>query len=58
MIDAPSDAKIQFGHTAKTREELADRIHQGEWDELLTYVDAVPGEFLYVPFGSMHAVGK
>lgn len=58
VIDAPSDGKIQFGHTAKTREELADRIHKGEWDELLTYVDAVPGEFLYVPFGSMHAVGK
>ncbi len=58
VIEAPSDGKIQFGHTAKTREELADRIHNGEWDALLTYVDAVPGEFLYVPFGSMHAVGK
>lgn len=58
IVDAPADGKIQFGHTAKTRDELANKIHQGKWSELLSYVDAVPGEFLYVPFGTIHAIGE
>lgn len=58
IIDAPLSAKIQFGHTAKTREEVIERISLGEWDQLLSYVEAKKKDFLFVPDGHIHAIGK
>ena len=45
-------------HTAQTREALADLIHQGDWDQLLTRVPVKAGDFFYVPSGTMHAIGE
>ena len=38
IIAADEGAEIVYGHTAQTREALADLIHQGDWDQLLTRV--------------------
>ncbi|TLG81830.1 mannose-6-phosphate isomerase, class I [Vagococcus zengguangii] len=57
VIDADPGAKIVYGHTAKTREELAERIHKGEWTELLEEVEVKAGDFFFVPSGTMHAIG-
>ncbi|MFC4651545.1 mannose-6-phosphate isomerase, class I [Lactococcus nasutitermitis] len=57
IISAEPGAEIIYGHTAKTREELAEMIHAGKWDELLTKVPVKAGEFYYVPSGTMHAIG-
>src|SRR5690625_6359021 len=29
-----------------------------QWNELLTYVPVKPGDFFYVPSGTIHAIGK
>jgi len=58
IIDAEPNAEIIYGHHAKTREELAEMIHNGQWDDLLTHVPVKKGEFYYVPSGTIHAIGK
>lgn len=57
VIDAEPGSKIVFGHTAKTREEFAERIDNNEWSELLTEVEVKAGDFFYVPSGTIHAIG-
>jgi mannose-6-phosphate isomerase len=32
-------------------------IHEGKWDELLTKVPVKPGDFFFVPSGTVHAIG-
>ncbi len=58
VMEAEPGAKIQFGHTAQTKEEFIEMTKNNRWDELLTYVDAVEEEYLYVDWGILHAVGK
>lgn len=56
VIDCAPDAHVVYGHTAQTREQLAEMIARGEWEELLCKVKIAPGDFLYVPSGSIHAL--
>lgn len=58
IIDAEPGAEIVYGHHAKTREELAEMIEAGRWDDLLTRVPVKKGDFYYVPSGTIHAIGK
>jgi mannose-6-phosphate isomerase len=57
IIDCEEGAEIIYGHTAQSREELAAMIHEGKWDELLTKVPVKPGDFFFVPSGTVHAIG-
>lgn len=57
VIDADKDAQIVFGHQAKTREEFITMIEQEKWEDLLRYVTVKPGDFFYVPSGTIHAIG-
>lgn len=56
VIDCEEDAEIIFGHTAETREEFITRVEKGEWEELLTRISVKPGDFFYVPSGTIHAL--
>ncbi|ARV44646.1 mannose-6-phosphate isomerase [Bacillus subtilis] len=58
IIDCEKNAEIIYGHNAKTKEELISMIELGEWDELLRRVKVKPGDFFYVPSGTVHAIGK
>lgn len=57
IIDCEEGAEIIFGHSAKTKAELVELIEQGKWDQLLTRVPVKPGDFFYVPSGTIHALG-
>lgn len=57
VVDAEEGAEIIFGHHAETREELVDRIENGDWDQLLRKVKVKTGDFIYVPSGTIHAIG-
>lgn len=57
IIDCVEGAEIIYGHTAKSRAELAAMIHEGKWEELLTRVPVKPGDFYFVPSGTIHAIG-
>lgn len=56
IIDCKEDAEIVFGHNATTKEELINMIHDGKWNELLRRKKIKPGDFLYVPSGTIHAL--
>ncbi|AJQ62422.1 TPA: mannose-6-phosphate isomerase, class I [Bacillus thuringiensis] len=58
VIDSKEDAEIIYGHHAKTKEEFMTMIKQKEWNQLLHRVKVKPGDFFYVPSGTVHAIGK
>lgn len=56
IIDCKPDAEIVFGHHAQSKEELEDYIRTEQWDSLLRRVKIKPGDFFYVPSGTIHAL--
>ncbi len=56
IIDCEPGAELIFGHHAQTRDELKQMIQSGKWDELLRKVRIKPGDFFYVPSGTIHAL--
>lgn len=56
IIDCAEDANMIFGHNAKTKEALIQQINDGNWNELLHRVKIKPGDFFYVPSGTIHAL--
>lgn len=56
IIDCKEGAEMIFGHHARTKEELVTMIHSGRWEDLLRRVKIKPGDFFYVPSGTIHAL--
>ncbi|KGX85245.1 mannose-6-phosphate isomerase, class I [Pontibacillus marinus] len=56
IIDCEPGAELIFGHHAQTRDELEHMIQSGKWDDLLRKVHINPGDFFYVPSGTIHAL--
>ncbi|WP_144554588.1 mannose-6-phosphate isomerase, class I [Bacillus sp. X1(2014)] len=56
IIDCNEYADMIFGHNAKTKEELIQQTKEGRWDDLLGRVKIKPGDFFYVPSGTIHAL--
>lgn len=57
ILDAEPGAEIIYGHNARSREELSQMIAEGRWEDLLYKVSVKPGDFFYVPSGTIHALG-
>ncbi|MGM0876531.1 MAG: mannose-6-phosphate isomerase, class I [Bacillota bacterium] len=58
IIDCKEDAELVFGHNAKTKEEVEAMISSGEWSSFLRRIKTKPGDFFYVPSGTIHALCK
>ncbi|WP_223066412.1 mannose-6-phosphate isomerase, class I [Paenibacillus caui] len=58
IVDAEPGAEIVYGHEAASKEQLVRWIKDGKWDELLSKIAVKPGDFFYVPSGTIHALGK
>ncbi|MFB7141465.1 mannose-6-phosphate isomerase, class I [Gottfriedia sp. NPDC056225] len=56
ILDCKEDADMIFGHNAQSKEELISQIKKGEWSDLLRRVKIKPGDFFYVPSGTIHAL--
>ncbi|OYD07464.1 mannose-6-phosphate isomerase, class I [Paludifilum halophilum] len=56
IIDCREGAELIFGHHAGTKQELKEMIDQGRWSDLLRRIKIRPGDFLYVPSGTVHAL--
>ncbi|MFS0783147.1 mannose-6-phosphate isomerase, class I [Bacillus sp. 1P06AnD] len=56
VIDCKEDAELILGHTARTREEWKRQMSEGNWNELLQRIKIKPGDFFYVPSGTVHAL--
>ncbi|HLR61603.1 MAG TPA: mannose-6-phosphate isomerase, class I [Lentibacillus sp.] len=57
VLDANPDSELILGHHAETKQDLEQMMADGEWDELLRRVKVEPGDFIYVPSGTIHAIG-
>lgn len=58
VLSAEKGAELVLGHHATSKEELERMIDNGEWDKLLRRVKVHAGDFVYVPSGTIHAIGK
>ena len=58
VLDAKEDAKLVYGHSAKTHEEFNSRIDNAEWNELFIEEKVKEGDFFYIPAGTLHAIGE
>lgn len=58
ILDCDEGAEIIFGHKAKTHEEFKEMVANGEWQNLFQSVKVKKGDFVYVPSGTIHAIGK
>jgi mannose-6-phosphate isomerase len=56
IIDCKEDAELVYGHNARTKEELIQQVEAGNWNHLLRRVKIKPGDFFYVPSGTIHAL--
>ncbi|MGG0774863.1 mannose-6-phosphate isomerase, class I [Bacillus rugosus] len=58
IIDCKENAEIIYGHTARSKTELVTMINSGDWEGLLRRIKIKPGDFYYVPSGTLHALCK
>ena len=58
VLDAKEDAKLVYGHSAKTHGEFNSRIDNVEWNELFIEEKVKAGDFFYIPAGTLHAIGE
>ncbi|PGS63360.1 mannose-6-phosphate isomerase, class I [Bacillus cereus] len=58
IIDCKKGAEIIYGHHAKTKNELVKMVEQEGWGKLLQRVKVNPGDFFFVPSGTIHAIGE
>jgi mannose-6-phosphate isomerase len=58
VLDAEKHAKIIYGHRAVTKENFKQLARAGKWSELFVEKRVKKGDFIYVPAGTVHAIGK
>lgn len=58
VIKAEEGAELILGHSASTKQELKDNIESGNWENLLCRQPVKSGDFVFVPSGTIHAIGK
>lgn len=57
IIDCEEGAEIVYGHHAQSKEDFRSMVEKGQWNKLLRRVKVKPGDFFYVPSGTIHAIG-
>ncbi|TEB14378.1 putative mannose-6-phosphate isomerase YvyI [Pelotomaculum sp. FP] len=58
IIESEPGAEIVFGHKAKNKKEFIKLSNEDKWNELLVRVPVKPGDFFFIPSGTVHALGK
>ncbi|MFP4177196.1 MAG: type I phosphomannose isomerase catalytic subunit [Acholeplasmataceae bacterium] len=58
VIAATKDAAIIEGHTALTPAHFRAMVEREAWDELFVKRRVEKGDFIYIPAGTVHAIGK
>jgi mannose-6-phosphate isomerase len=58
IIDAKPGAKLVYGFAEPMNaESFRQAIESGRAKDVMQYVEVFPGDFIYVPAGTMHAIG-
>lgn len=57
VIDCEPGAELVYGHHAGSKLQFEEMVNENRWEELLRKVAIKPGDFVYVPNGTIHAIG-
>jgi mannose-6-phosphate isomerase len=58
VLDAEEDARLAIGFTDSVApQSIVDAARAGTIEEMLTWHPAQPGDFFYLPAGTVHAIG-
>ncbi|ANU24174.1 mannose-6-phosphate isomerase, class I [Planococcus donghaensis] len=57
VLSAEEGAELIIGHHATSQEQLKELVEQGKWKHLLRTIKVKAGDFVYVPSGTIHAIG-
>lgn len=57
IIEAEEDAEIAIGTKASSREEFEQQIKEGKFQENLRKIKVKPGDFYFIPAGTIHSIG-
>ncbi|MBT2571258.1 mannose-6-phosphate isomerase, class I [Planococcus sp. ISL-110] len=58
ILDCDEDAEIIIGHQAQSLEEFQQLVNEKEWHKLFQSIKVKKGDFVYVPSGTLHSIGK
>ncbi|ANU10191.1 mannose-6-phosphate isomerase [Planococcus antarcticus DSM 14505] len=58
ILDCEENAEIIIGHQAQSLEEFQQLVSKGEWQKLFQSIKVKKGDFIYVPSGTLHSIGK
>lgn len=56
VLDCEEDSSLVIGHNAKSKEELAEMIHEGKWGDLIREIPVKKGDFIQIDPGTVHAI--
>lgn len=56
VLEPGDGGRIQIGHHARSREELAERVAAGQWSQLLRSVPMAAGDMFLIPAGTAHCI--
>lgn len=56
IVDCPADATIIYGHDFKTKADLLRAVREDDLTSGLIDLPVSPGDFFYVPAGTVHAL--
>lgn len=56
VIDCDKDTKMVMGHHALTKDEIKKAIQLNTYDDLLNVIQIQPGDFYWIPSGTLHAI--
>jgi mannose-6-phosphate isomerase len=57
VIDCEPGAELVYGHHAGSKLQFEEMVADNRWNDLLRKVEIKPGDFVYVPNGTIHAIG-
>mgnify|MGYP001042071391 CR=1 FL=1 len=58
VLDAAGDASIIIGHNASSSEEFLRFVENGDYEGLMQRHPVKPGDYFYIPAGTVHAICK
>lgn len=59
ILDAQEDSKIVYGLKKETSKEVLKKaIEENRLEDFLEYVNVKSGDFVYIPAGTVHAIGS
>lgn len=58
IVDAKPGAEIIYGLNVKSKNEALNKIANADFDNLFNTVKVKPGEFYFIPAGTVHSVGE